>query len=165
MQSKYKKVGYNQERAQGRQIVMPQLIEQDQRKSEFISRLQNDVGLSVKKIDSSAKVTVYAYLAAVWGYFVATKIDLLDTGGILVIAGCVIYQIVDFIGTFVTLKRIYPLITLRRYDRINNKDIEDVYEQSAKFVYTIVTIKVATAIFSTIAIGYFLYSIIYTELK
>ena len=79
MQSKYKKVGHNQERAQGRQIVMPQLIEQEQRKSEFISRLQNDVGLSVKKIDSSAKVTVYAYLAAVWGYFVATKIDLLVT--------------------------------------------------------------------------------------
>ena len=76
MQSKYKKVGYNQERAKGRQIVMPQSIEQNQRKSEFISRLQNDVGLSVKKIDSSAKVTVYAYLAAVWGYFVATKIDL-----------------------------------------------------------------------------------------
>ena len=128
MQSKYKKVGYNQERAKGRQIVMPQSIEQNQRKSEFISRLQNDVGLSVKKIDSSAKVTVYAYLAAVWGYFVATKIDLLITGGILVIAGCVIYEIVDFIGTFVTLKRIYPLITLRRYDRINNKDISAKYD-------------------------------------
>ena len=49
MQSKYKKVEYNQERAKGRQIVMPQSIEQNQRKSEFISRLQNDVGLSVKK--------------------------------------------------------------------------------------------------------------------
>lgn len=161
MQSKDKRVWINHKRAKDGEKVIPQIIEQNRRKSEYISRLQNDVGLSVKKIDTSAKVTVYAYLAAVWGYFVATKIDLLTTGGIFVIEGCVIYQIVDFIGTFVTLKRIYPLIKLRCYNRINDKDIEEIYNQSAKFVYMIVVIKVATAIFSTIAIGYFIYTIIY----
>lgn len=161
MQSKDRETISNQERAKFERVAMCQQNELNRRKSEFISRLQNDVGLSVKKIDASAKVTVYAYLAAVWSYFVATKIDLLTTGGILVIAGCVIYQIIDFVGTFVTLKRIYPLVTLLCDDRINDKDIEKVYTQSAQFVYTIVAIKVATAILSTIAICYFMYVIAY----
>lgn len=161
MQSKDKKCRADHERIKVEKKITPQIIEQNRRKSEYISRLQNDVGLSVKKIDASAKVTVYAYLAAVWGYFVATKNDLLATGGILVIAGCVIYQIVDFVGTFITLKRIYPLITLRCANKINDKYIEKIYNQSAKCLYMVVVIKVATAIFSTIAMGYFVYSIIY----
>lgn len=160
MQSKDKKCRGDHERIKVEEKITPQIIEQNRRKSEYISRLQNDVGLSVKKIDASAKVTVYAYLAAVWGCFVATKIDLLATGGILVIAGCVIYQIVDFVGTFITLKRIYPLITLRCENKINDKYIEKIYNQSAKCLYMVVVIKVATAIFSTIAMGYFVYSII-----
>lgn len=161
MQSKDKKGRADYERIKVEKKIAPLIIEQNRRKSEYISRLQNDVGLSIKKIDASAKVTVYAYLAAVWGYFVATKIDLLATGGILVIAGCVIYQIVDFVGTFITLKRIYPLITLRCENKINDEYIKKIYNQSAKCLYIVVVIKVTTAIFSTIAMGYFVYSIIY----
>lgn len=160
MQGKAKNFGANQERVKDWQKITSHFAEQNQIDSEYISRLQNDIGLSVKKIDNSAKVVVYAYLAAVWSYFVATKVDLLDTGGILVIAGCVIYQIVDFVGTFITLKRIYPLVTLRLQNKITNKDIVKIYTISAKCVYMIVVIKVVIAILSTIAIGYFLYAII-----